>query len=90
MRHLSRRERRELAALGRQLAEQAPELAEQLSRPPMPATELWARRIGSAMFVVGVVLLGAGILFSAPGAGTFGAVLLPCCWMPWRIVAKDP
>jgi len=88
-RYLNRRQRRVLAALGQQLLEQDPELAEQLSRPPLPARQVWAARVGSAMLVLGVVLLASGFLFAATGVGTLGAVLLLTWWMPVRIVAPE-
>ncbi|WP_298795847.1 DUF3040 domain-containing protein [uncultured Pseudonocardia sp.] len=89
VRRLSRRQRRELDALGRQLVAEDPELAQQLSRPPLPRREVWAARLGSVMLVSGVVGLASGILFGLVAVGAIGATLLLSCWMPVRIVTPD-
>jgi membrane-bound ClpP family serine protease len=86
MKGLSRRQRRELATLGQQLADQDPALAEQLSRPAMTSGQ-WAARAGSVMLLVGVLLLALGILVGASGMGAIGAALLLACWMPSRLAA---
>jgi len=85
---LTRRERRELDALGRLLAGQDPSLAEKLSGPAVRRREVWATRLGSVMLVLGVVLLAAAFLFDTRGIGLIGAVLLLTCWMPARIAAS--
>ncbi len=87
---LTRRERRELDALGRLLATQDPSLAEKLSGPAVRRRAVWAARLGSVMLVFGVVMLAAGLFFDSRGVGVLGAVLLLTCWMPARIAAADP
>lgn len=87
-RYLNRRQPRVLGALWQQLLDQDPELAEQLSRHPVPTRQVWAARVGSAMLVLGVVL-ASGFLFMASGVGTLGAVVLLTWWMPVRIVAPE-
>lgn len=89
MRRLSRRQRRALAALGHDLLAQDPELARQLSRPPVLRRQVWAARLSSVMLVAGVVLLASGILFGGVAVGGIGATLLLSWWMPPRIVAPD-
>lgn len=89
MKRLNRGQRRELAALARQLVEQDPKLAEQLTSPPAPRREVWATRLGSLMLVAGVVLFSCGILVASAAMGALGAALLLSWWMPHRIVAPD-
>ncbi|WP_226353618.1 DUF3040 domain-containing protein [Pseudonocardia sp. ICBG601] len=91
MARLSRRERRALVALGEQLVASDPALARELSGPVESRATRWAARLGTAMFLLGVVLLAAGLLAGWAGAGAVGAVLLITCWMPARVVApEDP
>jgi hypothetical protein len=90
VKHMSRRQRRDLEALGRSLAAQDPDLAAQLSVPRVLRREVWASRLGAVMLVAGVVLLACGFLFAATGLGSVGAILLLTFWMPPRIVAPGP
>ncbi|MCW2719708.1 MAG: hypothetical protein JWR81_3530 [Pseudonocardia sp.] len=90
---MTRRQRRQLAALGQQLAQENPELAAQLSqpvRPPRPATRAAGSSsplgvvIGQVLFVLGLLLVIGGALLSAPTAITLGVIVLLTCWVPWQ------
>lgn len=58
---LSRRQRRALRAIARELAEQDPQLAERLGRPPETRSATVADCVGWAMFVVALILLIVGL-----------------------------
>ncbi|WP_433506965.1 DUF3040 domain-containing protein [Pseudonocardia halophobica] len=87
---LTRRQRRELAALAEQLAHEDPDLAAQLSRPAGPARRSPPGRtrvgvlIGQVLFVLGLLALTWGVLMSAPTATTVGTLGLLVCWVPWQ------
>lgn len=85
MKGLSRRERHELAALGKQLPDEDPELAELLKGPPPPPHAARAARMGSVWLTAGVVMLLYGILLSTPVICAFGGLLLMSWWVPSRL-----
>ncbi len=62
---LTYRDRRRLAALGRQLATEDPALAAALSRPAARASSPVEERIGGAMFWTRGLLFLAGVLLAA-------------------------
>ena len=82
---LTRRQRRELAALGQQLVQDDPGLAEQLSRPGLRRARTHAGVvIGRVMFVLGLLMVLGGDLLSASTAVTLGAIVLLTSWVPWQ------
>ena len=87
---LTRRQRRELAALGKQLSREDPDLAAQLSRPAGSTFRIRYGRaragvlIGRLLLVLGLVMVAYGVVLSTPTATTIGAVALLMCWIPWQ------
>jgi hypothetical protein len=79
---LTRRQRRELAALGQQLAQDDPGLAEQLSRPGLRRARTHAGVvIGRVMFVLGLLMVLGGTC-SRPRRRSHWA--RSCCWPAGR------
>ncbi|MCE0764390.1 DUF3040 domain-containing protein [Pseudonocardia kujensis] len=87
---LTRRQRRDLTALGQQLAREDPDLAAQLSQPAEPAPRPRRRHshagvlIGQVLFVLGLLMIVWGALTSTPAAITIGVIVLLACWVPWQ------
>lgn len=90
MSRLTRRQRRALHALGRDLQREDPELAAQLSHSPEPPRVRWARNIATTMALLGVLLVTVGLVAASAGTAAMGSLLLITCWMPPRIAASDP
>ena len=85
---LTRRERRELAALGERLAQEDAGLAAQLSRPVGPAPQQRHRSSvgvlsGQVLFVVALLMMTWGVMMSTSSAITIGAIVFLACWVPW-------
>ncbi|MEU7810828.1 DUF3040 domain-containing protein [Pseudonocardia sp. NPDC049154] len=85
---LTRRERRELAALGERLAQEDADLAAQLSRPiePAPSQQHHSSAgvlIGQVLFVVALLMTTWGVVMSTSSAITIGAIVFLACWVPW-------
>ena len=87
---LTRRQRRDLAALGKQLARDDPDLAAQLSRPAgstfrtRPAGTRVGVLVGRVLLVFGLVMVTYGVVLSVQAATMIGAVALLLCWIPWQ------
>ena len=82
---LTYRQRRRLAALGRQLATEDPALAAALSRPAARARAPIEERITWAMFWTGVSLLLAGVLLAVSLLVAVALLLLATFWMPMKM-----
>jgi hypothetical protein len=85
---LTRRERRELAALGERLAQEDADLAAQLSRSVEPAPSQRHRSpvgvlSGQVLFVVALLIMTGGVVTSTSSAITIGAIVFLVCWVPW-------
>lgn len=87
---LTRRQRRDLTALGQQLAREDPDLAALLSQPAESASRRRRRHahagvlIGQVLFVLGLLMITWGALMSTPTATTVGAIVLLTCFVPWQ------
>lgn len=87
---MRRREIRALEALGRQLAQEDPALAAQLSLPAGQRLGMARRRrhpgivAGKVLLLVGLVLIGWGLLLTSPMATILGSIALLTCWLPWH------
>jgi Protein of unknown function (DUF3040) len=87
---LTRRQRRELAALGEQLGREDPDLAAQLSRPAGSTFHLRRGRTptgvvaGRALLVLGLTLVAYGLALSVPTVTMVGAITLTIFWIPWQ------
>jgi hypothetical protein len=87
---LTRRQRRELAALGEQLGREDPDLAAQLSRPAGSTFRLRCGRThigvltGRALLVLGLVMVAYGVVLSVPAVTMVGAIALMIFWIPWQ------
>lgn len=87
---LTRRQRRELAALGEQLGCEDPDLAAQLSQPAESTFRL--RRghtpvgvvAGRALLVLGLTFVAYGAVLSVPPVTMLGAITLTIFWIPWQ------
>lgn len=86
---LTRRQRRGLDAIGRQLAREDPDLGAQLSLPAETRRSRFGGspvgvRIGKILLVLGLIMISWGVLVSTPTATTIGITVLLLCWIPWR------
>ncbi len=82
---LTFRQRRRLAALGRQLAAEDPALAAALSRPELRTRAPIEERISWAMFWTGVSLLLVGFLLAASLFVAVALLPLATFWMPLKV-----
>jgi hypothetical protein len=87
---LTRRQRRELAAMGEQLGREDPDLAAQLSRQAGSTFRLPRGRthigilIGRTLLVLGLLMVAYGVVLSVPTVTMVGAITLTIFWIPWQ------
>lgn len=73
---LSRRERRVLNEIGRQLLENDPQLAERLGTPPRSASDAWILAGGILLTLTGFIVLMMGAMLMSTGLGTSGFIAM--------------
>lgn len=87
---LTRRQRRDLAALERQLAAESPELAVELSAPAGRARPGWGPRTSWALAWSALVLFLVGVLLSTSTLIGVAVTILMTCWLPAHLAPGDP
>lgn len=73
---LSRRERRVLNEIGRQLLENDPQLAASMGKPPRSASDAWILTGAILLTVTGFIVLMTGAVLMSTGLGVSGFIAM--------------